>query len=70
MLNAQGGFTQARLWLPRCDKPPNRYYVIIAQRRSGRGDRLLSPPSSYQHVVFQIMAKGILQSPEKVVARR
>ncbi|MDD1697034.1 MAG: hypothetical protein LUQ36_01595 [Methanoregula sp.] len=34
-------------------------YVIIAQRR---GDRLMSPPSSFQHREFHINGKGILPS--------
>jgi hypothetical protein len=28
------------------------------------GDRQLSPPSLYQHVVFPLRAKGILESPK------
>jgi hypothetical protein len=51
------GFSSPPLWLPRCDNPPNRYYIIIAQRRGGMGGQALSPPSSNQYFVSHIKEK-------------
>jgi hypothetical protein len=44
-------------------QPPNRYYVIIAQRRGGRGGQALSPPSSYPCFVFHSKRKRNSKEP-------
>ena len=60
-LNAHRDFTPVAV-APPMRYHPNSYYVIIAKRRSGMGGQALSPPSSYQHIIFHIKAKGIPQS--------
>jgi hypothetical protein len=61
-LNAQGGFTPARLWLSQCDNPRTGTTSSSLSAGAVRENRLMSPPSSYQHAIFHIIAIGIRQN--------
>jgi hypothetical protein len=60
--NAPGGFTPAAVAPPNAITPKRYYFVIAPDCRSGLGGQALYSSSSYQYLIFHIIAKGILKS--------
>jgi hypothetical protein len=69
-LNAHRGFTPAAMAPPKYDKPRKGNTSLSLSAGVEFGDRLLSPPSSYQCFVFHILAKGILQCLHSLISKR
>jgi hypothetical protein len=60
------GVSPPPLWLPKCDNPRTGKTSLSISARAVWGDRLMSPPSSYQHLEFHSKRKRNPTEPKKI----